>query len=123
MLIAMPVGDPDEARTLTVLPTGPLPPNPSELLESERMHELMMELEQRFDIVILDSPPLPILSDASTLVRHVSGAIVVAALGRTTPEDLREIAGQMELLGGDVLGVVANFAHTSDRYYGYGYGD
>jgi succinoglycan biosynthesis transport protein ExoP len=80
----------------------------------------MMELEARFDLVILDSPPLPLLSDASTLVDHVSGAIVVTALGTTTPEDLREVSNHMSLLGGDVLGVVANFAPGSERYYGYG---
>ena len=122
-LIEIPVGDPDDRRILTVLPTGPLPPNPSELLESDRMYELMVELERRFDLVIVDSPPLPILSDASTLVRHVSGAIVVTALGKTTPEDLREVATQMGFLGGDVLGVVANFASATDRYNSYGYGD
>ena len=120
VLLEVPIGDPGEARALTILPTGPLPPNPSELLESDRMRELMLDLESRFDLVILDSPPLPLLSDASTLVDHVSGAIVVTALGRTTPEDLREVANQMSLLGGDILGVVANFAPASDRYYGYG---
>jgi polysaccharide biosynthesis transport protein len=119
VLVGVSVGDPDDPRDLSILPTGPLPPNPSELLESERMHELMVALERRFDVVILDSPPLPSLSDASTLVRHVSGAVVVAALGKTTPEDLREVKGQMALLGGDVFGVVANFAPASARYRYY----
>jgi polysaccharide biosynthesis transport protein len=120
VLVDVMVGDPEDPRVLTVLPTGPLPPNPSELLESERMEELMFELEDRFDSVILDSPPLPILSDASTLVGHVSGAIVVAAVGRTTPEDLHEIATQMAFLGGEVLGMVANFAPGCEHYYGSG---
>jgi succinoglycan biosynthesis transport protein ExoP len=117
VLVSVSIGDPDQLRELAILPTGPLPPNPSELLESERMHELMVALEHRFDMVIVDSPPLPVLSDASTLVRQVSGAIVVTALGKTTREELHEIERQMALLGGNVLGVVANFAPGSDRYY------
>jgi Mrp family chromosome partitioning ATPase len=84
------------------------------------MAELMFELEDRFDIVILDSPPLPTLSDASTLLGHVSGAIVVTALGSTTPEDIHHTATQMAFLGGDVLGMVANFAPSQERYYGSG---
>lgn len=117
VLVELPIGHPDDARTLNILPSGPLPPNPSELLESERMHELMVQLEERFDLVILDSPPLPVLSDASALVGHASAALVVVALGKSTPDDVREVASQMTLLGGDVLGVVANLAPSSDRYY------
>jgi capsular exopolysaccharide synthesis family protein len=120
VLVDVMVGDPEDPRVLTVLPSGPMPPNPSELLESERMAELMFELEDRFDIVILDSPPLPTLSDASTLLGHVSGAIVVTALGSTTPEDIHHTATQMAFLGGDVLGMVANFAPSQERYYGSG---
>ena len=60
VLVELPIGDPDSGRTLSILPSGPLPPNPSELLESERMHELIVQLEERFHLVILDSPPLPV---------------------------------------------------------------
>jgi non-specific protein-tyrosine kinase len=124
VLVEVPVGYPDDARTLTVLPSGQVPPNPSELLESERMHQLMIELEERFDLVILDSAPLPLLSDATALVGHASGAVVVAALGKTRAEDVREVAKQMALLGGEVLGLVANLAPSADPYYyGYPYGD
>jgi succinoglycan biosynthesis transport protein ExoP len=107
--------DGESGRTLTVLPSGPLPPNPSELLESGRMRQLMDELESQFEIVIVDSPPLPVLSDAITLVRHVSGIIVVSAVGRTTREDLRAVEKQVRLLRGQVLGLIANFAPGRDK--------
>jgi len=119
VLLEVPVGVPDENRTLTFLPSGPLPPNPTELLESDRMHELMDRLEDHFDMVIVDSPPLPVLSDAITLVGHVSGIIVVSAVGVTTTDDLRDVSRMMGLHGGAVLGVVANFAPGADRVKGY----
>lgn len=118
VLVEMPV---DDRRSLAILPSGPLPPNPSELLESERMRELMERLEERFDMVIVDSPPLPVLSDAITLLGHVSGVIVVTALDTTTREDIRDVSQQLSLLGGFVLGLVANFVPPSqqtENYYG-----
>lgn len=119
VLLEVPVGVPDENRTLTILPSGPLPPNPTELLESDRMHELMDRLEDHFDMVIVDSPPLPVLSDAITLVGHVSGIVVVTAVGVTTSDDIRDVSRLMGLHGAAVLGVVANFAPGVDRVKGY----
>ncbi len=119
VLLEVPVGMPEENRTLTILPSGPLPPNPTELLESDRMHALMEQLEDDFDMVIVDSPPLPALSDAITLVGHVSGIIVVTAIGVTTIEDIRDVSRLMTLHGAAVLGSVANFAPGADRIKGY----
>jgi succinoglycan biosynthesis transport protein ExoP len=98
------------SRSLTVLPRGPLPPNPAELLESEGMRAVMAELQARFDLVILDTPPVGILTDALALLRDVSGVIVVTAIGKTTHEGLRDVSRQIRLLGGNPLGVVVNFA-------------
>jgi len=108
----------NSARALTVLPSGPLPPNPSELLESERMREVLLDLHARYDMVIIDSPPLALLSDALHLVSQVSGVLVVSALGKTTHEGMREFLRLMNLLGGNLLGVVANFAPRTDRVAG-----
>jgi Mrp family chromosome partitioning ATPase len=110
-----------EARTLTVLPSGMLPPNPSELLESRQMSEIMDELQADFDLVIIDSPPLPVLTDALPLVRHVSGVIAVSALGKSQRDGVRELTRLIELSGGTLLGVVANLAPPVDpdalQYY------
>ncbi len=123
VLVEVPVGVGDVERTLTLLPSGPLPPNPSELLESARMDQLMDELREQFDVVIVDSPPLPVLSDAMTLLEHVSGVIVVAAVGVTTREDIDDVRRSMALNGGVVLGIVANFAPEDDRVRNYYYGE
>ncbi len=104
-----------EARRLAVLPPGPLPPNPSELLETERMREVLRALETRFDVVIVDSPPAAVLSDTLALVGHVSGIIMVSAVGKTTREAIRESLRHISLLGGNLLGVIANFAPPADR--------
>jgi succinoglycan biosynthesis transport protein ExoP len=124
VLLEVPVAGSDEdgARALTILPSGPLPPNPSELLESERMRRIMDDLHAEFDMVIIDSPPLPLLSDAMTLVGQVSGVIVVTAVGKVTHDQITEFANQLWRLRGNVLGTVANFAPGPDRVKGY-YGE
>jgi capsular exopolysaccharide synthesis family protein len=126
VLLEVPVtgtaADEDGARALTILPSGPLPPNPSELLESDRMRRILEELQGEFDMVIVDSPPLPVLSDAMTLVGQVSGVIVVTAIGKATRDQLHEFANQLWRLRGNVLGAVANFAPGADRVKGY-YGE
>lgn len=126
VLLEVPVGAPEDNRTLTLLTSGPLPPNPTELLESPRMHQLMTQLQNDFDLVIVDSPPLPVLSDAMTLLEHVSGILVVTAVGVTTDQDIEEVSRLMALHGSAVLGTVANFDPEADRlqgYYGVGSGD
>ena len=111
-------GDPSQ-RYLTVLPSGPLPPNQSELLESERMREVIRELESRYELVIIDTPPLSIVSDALSLVPEVSGVLVVSGLQHTTRDAARELTKQLALLGERPVGVVANFAAADRSGYYY----
>lgn len=123
-LTEMPVAfDPvtQESRSLARLPSGPLPPNPSELLESERMRWVISELEQRFDVVIVDSPALVTVSDALALVPAVSGVMIVSGLGQTTRNAALDLRRQLALLGGRPLGVVGNFWTASGDSYYYGY--
>jgi len=107
-----------EERTLAVLRNGPLPPNASELLDSERMREVLLELHGRFDMVIVDSPPLPIVSDALPLINQVDGVLAVSAVGLTKQEGIRDFLRLIGLHDGDLLGVVVNFAGRSDRSAG-----
>jgi polysaccharide biosynthesis transport protein len=96
------------SRTLFELSSGPLPSNPSELLESERMVWLLDELESRFDVVIIDSPALASVSDALVLVPRVSGVLIVNGNG-TARNSALALRKQVTRLGGRPLGVVANF--------------
>jgi capsular exopolysaccharide synthesis family protein len=112
--------DRSAGRHLTVLPAGPMPPNPSELLESDRMASLLAELESQFERVIVDSPALTQISDARALVARVSGVLVVTAVNHTRRADAEEFRKEIDLLGGNLLGVVANLVPASKRgAYGY----
>jgi capsular exopolysaccharide synthesis family protein len=118
-LVAVPVGDTVE-RELTLLPSGPPPPNPSDLLESTRMREVMRELAERYDLVLYDTPAMGAVSDAFALVSESSGVIVVSRLGHTHRDRARELLKQLTLLRAHVLGVVANYADLpKDGGYGY----
>ena len=77
-------GDAD-FRTMDIVVSGPIPPNPTDLIESERMREIIREAEHDYDLVVIDTPPTSVVSDAIPLVKEVSGVIVVARLGKTTP--------------------------------------
>ena len=105
----------EETRYLTLLRGGPQPPNPSELLESARMQDVLDRLSAGFDIVIIDTPPVGLMSDALSLFGLVSGIVVVSALGKTTYDSVHDVVRQVDLVGGHLLGVVANFAPPSDR--------
>lgn len=112
----------EEERHLSILPAGRMPPNPSELLESDRMLQILDELEREFQHVIIDSPALTQVSDSSALVGRVSGVLVVSAVGRTRRATSVQFRKQVALLGGHVLGVVANRVSAADHaaYSGYG---
>ncbi|GAA1533319.1 capsular exopolysaccharide synthesis family protein [Microbacterium ginsengiterrae] len=112
-------------RSLYVLPAGKIPPNPSELLGSERMQKLLEALGQEFDVVLCDAPPLLPVTDAAVLSRATSGAIMVVAVGKTTTHQLDGAFEALETVGSKVAGVVMTMVPTkgADAYtYGYGYG-
>ena len=105
--------------SLATVPSGPPPPNPSQLLESARMQSVLRALENRYETVIVDSPALGLISDALALVPAVSGVILVSGVGQTSRDAALDTRKQITLLGGRILGVVANFADTQPRggYY------
>jgi capsular exopolysaccharide synthesis family protein len=116
-LVRVPLGE--TGRVLSLLPAGPVPPNPVELLESNRMQELLDDLERRFEVVVVDSPALSHVSDARALVRPVQGVLVVTALGHTPRPAAVEFRKQLALLGGRPVGLVANLAPTPRSGYYY----
>jgi capsular exopolysaccharide synthesis family protein len=109
---------------LTVLTAGPVPPNPSELLQSIAMEKLLHELREQYDVVLLDAPPLLPVTDAALLAAQADGAIVVVRHGRTSREQLRHALDRVEAVDAKIAGVVMNQtpAKKASAGYGYGYG-
>lgn len=119
-----PWGDTD--LPLHVLPSGALPPNPSELLDSANMEELLAELRERADFVIVDAPPLLAVTDAAILAKAADGALVVVRHGKTPRTQIRRAFDALAHVDAKVLGTVLNMVPTSGprrgRYGAYGYG-
>jgi capsular exopolysaccharide synthesis family protein len=110
---------------LGFLATGTLPPNPAELLGSQRMRELLTEMESQFDAILIDSPPLNVVTDAAVLGTFTDGVIVVARAGVTTADSLRMSVDLLHHVRARVLGAVLNgidFRRDSHYYATYGYG-
>lgn len=109
---------------LFVLPAGTIPPNPAELLGSDAMTTLLDELKVAFDVIIIDSPPVGLVTDAAVLARLTQGAIIVAASGKTRAGRLSDAEATIEQVGAKVLGTVATMLPTTgaDRtlYGAYG---
>lgn len=109
---------------LKVLASGPIPPNPSELLQSVAMEKLIQDLREQFDVVIIDAPPLLPVTDAALLTAQADGAIVVVRHGKTTKDQLSHALERLEAVDAKTLGVVVNMAppKKANSSYGYGYG-
>jgi polysaccharide biosynthesis transport protein len=109
-------------ENLRVLPSGPLPPHPIKLLESNRMKERLNELKSQADMVLFDSPPFLMLSDAAVLSTQVDGVILVVDAGRTRTKDFRLTVQEMKRIHVPLIGVVINHANRSSLkpyYYHY----
>ncbi len=116
----------DQASGLSVLTSGPIPPNPSELLQSKSMESLLAHLRSDFDVVIIDAPPLLPVTDAAVLAAQADGAVVVVRHGRTTRDQLAHALDRLTAVDAEPAGVVINMVPSKfngTRYgYGYGYG-
>ncbi len=106
-----------------VIGAGQIPPNPTALVESKRMRDLLVAAEDSYDFVVIDTPPILVVSDAMPLIIASSGVLAVSGLGVATQGSAADLVGQLERLSVPVLGLVANFADRPARAYeGYGYG-
>jgi non-specific protein-tyrosine kinase len=110
-------------ESLYLLPSGPIPPNPSELLGGTRAAEILRALSENSDLVLIDSPPAMPITDASVLAAHVDGVLLVVVAGSTTRKDIRRSLETLGRVGAKVVGVVLNKASEGDSYgyYRYGY--
>lgn len=107
---------------LSFLPSGPQPPNPSELLSSVPMTKLLDRLALGYDYVLIDSPPVLIVADALELARLVDGVVLVVRRNNATKDEARELRALVERLGINLLGVVFTDVAPAGLYYG-GYRD
>lgn len=105
---------------LRVLTSGPTPPNPADLLSSMRMRELMDRMEEMADIIIIDSPPAIVLSDAAILSTLSDGVLLVIKSGSTRREAARRSIDGLHQVNANIIGVVLTHVSTSKRgYYSY----
>ena len=110
----------DQVENLSIITCGTIPPNPSELLGSERMSQTLKDLEERFDLVVIDTPPM-IVSDAQILSGKVDGVIFVVIPGQTRAIAALRPIEELHRIGSHVLGIVANKIPKSRDYYYGGY--
>ena len=109
----------DDAGRVAILPSGPLPPNPSELLSSLQMTDLLERLASTYDYVLIDSPPVLAVADALELARVVDGVVLVVRRNRASTDEAREFRALVDRLGLNLVGVVfTDVAQTGA--YGYG---
>lgn len=110
--------------TMDVISAGPAQANPTYLIESDAMEGLILDLEERYDLVVIDTPAATLVPDGLALVDKVSGVIVVSRVRKNTRAAARSLRGQLSNVRANVLGVVVNGVGRADGMpnYGYGYG-
>ena len=119
--------------SLRLMTSGPLPPNPAELLRSQRMAQVLEDLKHEADIVVVDTPPALTVADASILAPRTDGVVVVGKIGSTRREALVQALETLQKTGSNLFGVVLNRSNPARggyyynyyyyRYYTYEYGD
>lgn len=116
-----------EYENLSVLCSGSIPPNPAELLGSELMSEFLNDISNDYDYIIIDTPPINVVSDALPLIRESDGVVMVVRQNKTTHPELQKALQSLEFIDAKLLGFVVNFVESkaskySNSKYGYKYG-
>lgn len=105
---------------LDIIPSGPIPPNPVELIGSKRMVDLLKHLSGQYDRIIVDGPPIANFADSRLLSRLVDGVIIVTSVGITQRNSLRTSIEEVYKVGGRIVGTIVNRVESSNKF-GYGY--
>lgn len=110
------------SENLTVITSGPIPPNPSELLGSNAMKQLLDTVTGYFDVVLLDTPPLSAVTDAQILSSYVEGVVIVVHANQTRKDGLLKAKKLLDQVNANILGVVLHGTEPKDStsYYYYG---
>lgn len=117
-----------EVDGLDIITCGAIPPNPSELLASNQMKQLMQKLRDDYDLIIIDAPPVGTVTDAAILSTIVDGTILVAASGSVEIESVKRAKELLEKVNANIIGVVLNKLDKNSKgnyyyYYYYYYGE
>lgn len=107
---------------LLLLPSGPLPPNPSELVGSRRMQEIIAALSERADVVLFDAPPIIAVTDAAVLASRVDGVLLVVKAGGTKRDHAQKAKALLDKVNAHLVGAVLNNVKLDTSYYSY-YGE
>lgn len=108
----------DVISNLDIVTCGPIPPNPSELMGSENMKHLLEKLSSDYDYIVIDTPPINIVTDALTLLDTIAGVLLVAKHAQSTYDALEEAIDAIKLADGSLLGVVVNNVSVMGGKYG-----
>ncbi len=109
-----------EVEHLYLMDCGPIPPNPAEIMGSSKMHHLIEELREKFDYILIDTPPIGLVSDALVLKEAVDGYILTVEIDRIKKEELAQIVEVIHNTGTFFLGTVVNKVPVKNgSYYGY----
>lgn len=106
---------------LDLLTSGPVPPNPSELIGSEKMEQLLDRVGKAYDYVLIDLPPVLAVTDAALLGNLADGVVLVVRSGMVAPEEVQEAKKRLQAGKANILGVVLNGVPQQHKGYGYGY--
>ncbi|WP_151736556.1 CpsD/CapB family tyrosine-protein kinase ['Paenibacillus yunnanensis' Narsing Rao et al. 2020] len=114
-----------DIANLSILTSGPIPPNPAEMMASNRMNALLQELRQLYDVVLVDTPPLLAVTDAQIIASKSDGVIMVVSYGKVKREIAAKAKSNLDRVGAKMLGVVLNNVKrkASEGYYYYYYGN
>jgi capsular exopolysaccharide synthesis family protein len=110
-----------EYKNLSIISSGILPPNPAELLSSSEMEELMEDLRNKYDLIILDSPPVNIVSDAVVATKYTDGVVLIVRHALTTHPEIEKAVKSLEFANAKILGIILN-AFDFSKLYGKRYG-
>jgi len=108
---------------MSVLPSGFIPPNPSELLGSQQMADLLASLQERFDMVIIDTAPLAPVTDAAVVAAQADGAVMVVRCAKTSEAHVQAAIAALNAVDARVLGCVLNMAPRTTSVYSYYYAE
>lgn len=109
-----------DEENLYLLPSGPIPPNPAEMLASKAMDELVEEMYREFDIVLFDSPPLLAVTDAQILANRCDGTILVVRSTKSDKDEMKKAKELLDSVNANLLGAVLNRKKLKKQeYYSY----